>query len=170
MSIFSTLTLISATIFFGFIIFSICKFGIQSSYSAYATRWLEVYTDESIWSYVTMIAVLLLIPPLIESGDGSVLQFLGFLSPVYLGIVALTPRWEFYKKEHIVHSVFAGLCAITSILWSGFVVYTGVYIFFITGLMVLLGVITETLFKAFTFWAEMIAFVSIYVSLISIFI
>lgn len=170
MSAFIGPTLISAVIFFGFLVISIYKFGIQSSYSAYSTRWFEIHEDSSVWSYATMAAILFLIPPLVESGDGSTLQFLGFLSPVYLGIVALTPRWKAFKKEHIIHSLFAGLCAIASISWSIFVVHTGMHLVYSTAAIVLLGLVTKTLIKSFTFWAEMIAFVSIYVSLILIFI
>lgn len=170
MNIFLVLTILSTVVLFGFIALSIDNFGILSSYSAYSTKWLEVFKKNSVWSYATMIAVLLIIPPLIEAGEGNYLQFLGFLSPVYLGIVALTPRWEFYKSEHIVHSLFAGLCAVSSILWAVLVTQTWGYIILWTLTVLLIALSTRTLIKSIVFHLEIIAFATIYTSLMATFI
>lgn len=167
---FLVLTIVSAVALLGFITIGLFKFGLLPSYSAYATKWLEKYPNFSIWAFVTIIAAFLIVPPLIEVGTGNPLQFLGFLTPVYLIIVGLTPRWESNLNEHIVHSVFAGLCAAGAILWSIFVSNTWICIVYCAIFIFLVSLTSKTFMKGATFYLEMIAFLAIYSSLIYLFI
>lgn len=164
---FFILTIISAVILFGFIIFGCMKYGLLPSYSDYSTKWLEDQPKFSMWTLFTVIAALLIIPPLIEVGTGSVLQFLGFMAPVYLIVVAFTPRWDSNRKEHVIHNIFAALCSICGILWCALVA-NSLPGLLLTGFITLVGAIsTETLNKGLQFYLELIVFMAIYGSLLA---
>lgn len=167
---FLILTIVSAVALLGFITIGLVKFGLLQSYSAYATKWLEKYPNFSIWAFVTIVAAFLLVPPLIEVGSGHTLQFIGFLTPVYLIVVGLTPRWASNVNEHIVHSLFAGLCAAGAILWAIFIAHTWICIVYCAIFIFLVSFLTRTFMKGATFYLEMIAFLAIYSSLIYLFI
>jgi len=159
-----SLTIISTILFFGFIILGVVKFGILTSYSAYSSKWGDAIPikDMNLWSIVTIISALLLTPPLIESGANDSWQFLGFLTPIYLIVVALTPNWETNNKEHIVHTTFALLCIITSLLWLFLVKQYYIQLILIMFSIMIAGTVTGTLKRCFVFWLEMLMFLSNY--------
>lgn len=103
----------------GFIAVGIRTFGLQQSYSYYAHLWGEraKIHNVNLWSAITVIAAFLLTPALIGKLEGNALQFLGFLVPIYLCVVAFTPNYLTDKKQKIVHIIATSLCA------AGFVAY-----------------------------------------------
>lgn len=154
------LAIIATVLLFGFIIAGICKFGLLHSYSAYASKWGEV-GGIHIWSLITFASAFFLMPCLIELGALSAFQFLGFLTPLYLIGVSLTPTWETDPEVKKWHVVLAGLCAVSGLLWLLLTVQT--WFLIIPGIIALLGLFTRTWKTDYIFWLEMIMFVSVYV-------
>ena len=161
-------TIISLVIFAGFILLGVWKFGLLDSYSAYSSKWNEAVPikNMNLWSIVTIIVAGLLCPVIIETGIGNPWQFLGFLTPVYLITVACTPNWETNKKEHIIHSTLAILCAIAAILWIVLVRKQFYIALTYTLICIALGLFTKTFKRAYTFWGEIAMFSSVYCSLL----
>lgn len=153
-----TLTILSTTLFFGFIIFNTFKFSILTSYSAYGTVWGKLSKNINIWSAITVLSAFLLTPPLIEAGVENPFQFLGFFMPVYLIAVGLTPEWETDKKQAFWHSFFAFLCAISAIIWL--ILFKACYfqIIFIFVLCTISAIWTKTWKECYVFWLEMLIF------------
>ena len=159
----------SLAIFAGFIMLSARKFGLLGSYSAYSSKWAEAVPihNTNRWSIVTVIVAMLLMPALIEQGEGNPWQCLGFFAPVYLIVVAMTPRWEIDRKQRRVHMSGAIICAAVSALWIVAVQHQ-----FTTMLLSLmaawaLGILTKTTERAIIFWGEMVLFASVYVVLLT---
>jgi hypothetical protein len=162
-------TIMSLTIFMGFVAVSICRFGILDSYSAYAAKWTEaapINSQTHLWSIVTVAAALFLAPAMIERGVGNPWQLLGFFAPLYLWLVAFTPDWETNKKQHIIHSTGAAICAIASILWACIICERFGTVLGCTLLMWVAGIISKTIERALVFWEEMGLFLSVYVILL----
>lgn len=161
-------TLMSLAFFAGFILLGVRKFGLLPSYSAYSSKWTEAIPihNANLWSIVTVIVAMLLAPALIEQGEGNPWQCLGFFAPIYLIVVAMTPRWETDKKQKRVHMVGAILCALMAFLWAALVCHTPATV--ILSLMVawIAGVLTRSIERSLVFWAEMAMFSAVYVSLL----
>lgn len=166
-------SIISTLLLFGFIIWGVMRFGLLGSYSHYARKWGEAVplNSTNIWTIVTLVAAFLLAPAMIELGTASLWQFLGFLVPVYLIIVSLTPEWETKRTQYIVHCIGALVCAIGAFFWltvimDALFVFTLVLVFVAT-----LALLTGTEKTSAIFWAEMVMFISVYlVVLLSLFI
>ena len=153
------LAIISSILLFGFIVAGVCRFGLLHSYSAYSTKWGS-FLGMPVWSLVTFFAAFLLMPVLIELGVGSAFQFLGFLTPVYLMGVSLTPGWQGGGEVFRYHVVLAGLCAVCGMLWTFLTV--GAFSYVVPVVVILLGLVTGTWRKDYIFWLEMVAFLSVY--------
>lgn len=162
-----TTAISSAILLFGFIVLSVLTFGIQPSYSAFAAKWNEKVPlhNMHLWSICTIISALLLIPIMIEKGSENPLQFFGFIVPIYLIVVGLTPEYEQHKKESIVHTIAACVCAAIAIAWMFMVTHTYVFlpVCAFCALIVALG--TDTLQKSLIFWGEMSVFLATYMSI-----
>lgn len=98
------LVTISAILFFGFVGINIKKFGLLDCYSAYGAKWNG---QLNLWSVVTIVSALLLVPVLLEKGDGSLYQFAGFLAPVSLVLVGITPQYNTDKFQWWMHQLGA---------------------------------------------------------------
>jgi len=161
-------TLLSCLTLFFFIFLGIGKFGLLPSYSHYAKKWNETYPIQNLnlWSLITFLAAMFILPVLLEIGNGNMLQFLGFFVPVYLICVSLTPGWEENKKIHKWHSIFAISCAICAILFI--ILVLGKWWCCLIGIIIVAisALLTKTFKYATTFWLEMIMFISIYLGLI----
>lgn len=153
------LAIISTILFFGFIIAGVCKFGLLHSYSAYASKWGSV-AGIPIWSIVTLLSAFLIMPCLIEIAAFSPFQFLGFLTPLYLIGVSLTPTWETDPIVKRWHVILATLCAISGLLWLVLVMNWKLLI--VPLVVVLMGLVTGTWDTSYVFWLEMIMFTSVY--------
>ena len=148
---------------FGFIVAGVLKFGLLTSYSAYAKMWEGTVSTFNLWSIVTLFSAFLLCPPLITLA--APYQFIGFLTPVYLFVVALTPEWETNNTQMILHRVFSILCAIGSLIWIIFIVGTWKILLTIAGCIFLLMILTGS-YRDIVFWLEMIVFITTYLTLL----
>ncbi len=147
-----------------FITISIRKFGIQKSYSTYAHLWDDAVPihNANLWSIVTVVAALLLIPGLLERSEGSPLQFLGFLAPLYLVAAAMTPRYLEDRSQFLWHTIFTSVCAVGFLAFCLF----GMHDWFIPAIFICVfeavAIVTKTQMTAFILWAECAMFASAY--------
>lgn len=164
----SLFAILSAVILFSFISIGVIKFGLQNSYSAYSIKWGNAVpiNNMNLWSIITIVAAFLLCPVMIELATGSLLQFLSFLTPVYLIITALTPDWYVSNEIFRVHAISALLCMCGSLTWMiaimhAIKVVSVVAIFYMT-----IALLTGTWKTSYIFWIEMWLFVSVYVTVL----
>lgn len=162
------LTILSLLVLGGFIAWSIALWGIPESYSALAAKWTErcPINHFHVWSLVTIAAALFIVPPMIDVATGDPLQCLGFFAPLYLVAVGCTPTWESSRREHVIHSVAAGICAACALAWMLFVLGLVVVVVICAAGATIAAVNTRTLGRCVTFWLEVVMFVSVYVSLL----
>ena len=164
-----TTALLSLAIFGGFILLGVRKFGMLPSYSAYSSKWAETVPihNANLWSIITTVVALLLAPVLIEQGEGNPWQCLGFFAPLYLIVVAFTPRWETDEKQKRVHVVGAVLCAVLAVLWI--ILLRHQWWPFPLSLLAAWCVAhsTDTVRESSVFWLEMTLFTSVYIALLS---
>lgn len=156
------LTGLSAVLFFGFTIFSVRKFGLLSCWSAYGPEWKKQSKDISglnWWSVVTVVSAAMLMPVLLELSNNPNFQFLGFLAPISLFLVGLTPGYQTNKTQNIIHQIGA---------WSA-VVFILIYIFLIPKMFifvlfyVVIGLLLSLAKKnTVMFWLEIAMYVSLY--------
>ena len=159
---------LSAIMLFGFIGLGVLRFGLLGSYSAYSSKWGAAVpmNNMNLWTIVTLVAAFLLCPALLELGAASPLQFLGFLTPVYLIVVSLTPDWQTDRTQYVVHMVFAALCFAGGLAWMllvmrGFGILCGVAAFILA-----LALLSGTQRSSAVFWTEMFMFASVYLAVL----
>jgi len=157
-------SILSLVLFVGFIGISIRKFTLRRSYSDFAPKWVEAVPmhNMNLWSIVTIAVAILLMPALIERGEGNALQCFGFFAPIYLIVVAFTPRFLTDKKQKIVHICGTIACAICAIIWLFFICHlwwVGLISLFV---MLCVSYATRTLKSSWVFWAEMALFAAVY--------
>lgn len=164
---FIILTALSAVLLFGFILLGVFKFGLLRSYSSYAARWDKAVPmdNANLWSLVTFAAAALLVPVMIELGTLSALQFLGFLTPLYLMAVSLTPKWASDPTQHKFHVWFAGFCALGGILWTILVAHTLPVLIGALAIVAIVSALTKTVKSSTVFWLEMVMFLTVYCSI-----
>lgn len=165
---FVLLTFISCLTLFCFIFLGIGKFGLLPSYSAYSAKWDTVYPIQNmnLWSILTFVAAVFLIPVLLEYSDGSMLQFLGFFTPLYLICVSFTPNWASNPKEYKYHVAFAFLCALCAFIFIIFVLGKWGCILGSIIIVLISSLLSKTLKSSLVFWLEMIMFLGMYLALI----
>ena len=164
------LTIISLVIFAAWIALSFHRFGILGSYSSYARKWTEavpINDHTHLWSIVTMLVAILLCPAMIEAGDESPLQFLGFAAPVYLGVVSFTPKWESDRKQRIVHVAGAMVCAVLSLLWLCLALRCWYYPVITAAIALIISLMSGTLRRSYVLWGELALFAAVYAVLIA---
>lgn len=93
------------------------------------------------------------------------LQFLVFISAGALIFVGAAPLFKLQDKGF--HQVFAIVCAVAAIAWElTYIVY--IPLILVTIAIGIASISTKTLKSNHTYWLEMIAFLSIYFSLIAV--
>lgn len=154
------ITAISAGLFFGFVIWCVCRFGWHSCYSAYGPLCRDNY-KVNWWVVFTFASAVTLIPPILQASAGKVWQFSGFLCCVCIMFIAFTPNYDRSRKLSTIHSALALSGAAWSILYivfnspglwwilPAYLVFCAICCF-ITGL------------RTWNFWLEMVAFLSTY--------
>ena len=161
------LTVLSLLLLACFICLScVINHGIPDSYSAFSDIWRNDPPKLNTWSVVTFIVALLMVPPMVDIGDGNAWQFLGFFTPLYLLVVSLTPDWQTDRKQHRIHMVGAMICAVLAFAWL-LLIRNHWWVVLIC--LVLAGVAcwrTKTFPRSLVFWGEMVMFASVYTSLI----
>ena len=167
MTKFAIVTAIMAMVLLGgFIGLSVWRFGLLKSYSAYARKWKEFIPmrNANVWSIVTVIVAILMMPALIERAAGSPLQFFGFLAPVYLIAVAMTPDYQTNHKQMLVHRLMTICCAVGFIVY----VYFGLRLWFVLLICLaacyfLIGLPTRSIKTSYILWAECAMFSAAFV-------
>ena len=170
----------SLVLFAGFVAVSFKRFGILSSYSSYASKWeAAVPLDHGthLWSAITVIVAVLLVPAMLEVGDESPLQFLGFFAPAYLIVAAVTPDYEYRPgdneydqkrrlRQRIIHFVGAVICAAASVIW---VILALRLWYLVPAALVLAGIaayFTKTYRECYVLWAELAMFAAVYAAVL----
>ena len=151
---------ISALMLFEFVILGCIKYGLLDCYSAYAAKWHEFFPKLNIWSMVTALSALLMVPVLIEASNGSAWQFLGFLAPVSLTLVAASPEYAKDKFQWWMHQAGAWGAVLFVLLY---VIFVAPKLFWIL-IPLALAALGNTLLKKGTwmFWFEMATYISTY--------
>ena len=164
----SIFSVISTLLLFGFIFAGVARFGLLPSYSDYAPFWGKAVpiNNMNLWSVVTLVSAFLLCPALLELGTASGLQFLGFLVPVYLIVVSLTPKWKTDPVQHTVHFIAAGLCAVGGLLWLGLVMKAWRLLGIVGTFILTLALFSGSLRTSAIFWVEMLMFLSVFLTVL----
>lgn len=163
-----TFTILSLVLLVAFTVWAARLAGeIPTSYSALGTFMADYYPGAALnpWSIVTFVAAFLMVPPMVDAGDGSLWQCLGFFAPLYLIVVALTPDWEKDKKQRIIHRVCSGICALLALLWLIIVRedFGLTFCLFIASMVAACA--SRTIERSAVFWLEVGMFASVYASL-----
>jgi len=163
-----TFAIISLVVFAGFILLGIKRFGLLRSYSAFASKWDEAVPIKkmNLWSIVTLVVAFLLMIPMIDAGDGNKWQFLGFFAPVYLAVVAFTPKFETDPKQHKIHVFGASACALIASLWLVLVQHLWWVALISLAVMAAAAYFTKTWKTSYIFWLEMTLFAAVYAAVI----
>lgn len=151
----------SATLFTAFVILCVAKFGLLSCYSAYGPRFQKP-SSFNLWTVVTGLTAVLLMPVMLDCSAGSAWQFTGFLCTVLLVFVALTPDYATIPLAEKVHLI----CAIGSAIWAiAYIFCVAPSFWWVPVAWVTLATIASfvTGFRQYwDFWYEMAAFYSIF--------
>ena len=154
----------SALILFGFVILGCLQYGLQSCYSAYAAKWHEFYPKLNIWSVVTLISAFLMVPVLLEVSTGSNWQFLGFLAPVSLFLVAMSPEYAKDTFQWWMHQVGAWGAVLFVLLY---IILVAHWLFWIIIPLALVALGFSFVRKGtWMFWFEMATYLSTYAVII----
>ena len=164
-----TFTILSLLLLVGFSVWAAqIKGEIPTSYSALGTDVGEYFPGAAVnpWSIATFAAAFLMAPPMVDAGDGSLWQCLGFFAPIYLIVVALTPDWEKDRRQRIIHRVGAGISAVMALLWL--VIVRGdlglTFVVYVAAMVA--GTVSRSIERCWVFWLEVGLFLSVYSSLI----
>lgn len=162
------LTLASLVILGAFIGLSVWRFGLQKSYSTYAKLWEGVVpkkVDLNVWRVVTIIVALLQVIPMISTLEGSAIQFVGFLTPVYLVAVACTPNYQDDKGEKIVHYIATALCAVGFLVCLAFGMQPSLWwlpLVWAAGFLFFIGLPSRSFISSLVLWLECAMFAASY--------
>lgn len=105
-----TFALASLGLLGGFIGASVWRFGLQKSYSAYSDKWtalVPINDHTHLWSIVTIVVAILMVPALLERAADNPWQCLGFLAPLWFIGMALTPEYQHKHKQMVAHVVMS---------------------------------------------------------------
>ena len=113
----------------------------------------------------------LLLPSWLNITEGSNWQFLSFLTCASIMFVGAAPNFKNVGIENKVHTIAAIISAICALSWCLIIVPNSWIIILINLIIILLlAFITNTIKKSYTFWLELIAFLSLYFSLFKYYI
>ena len=164
----TALILASLILFAGINAVSIKKYGLLSCYSAYGPEWdaeRKKYYDINIWSLITVVTAFMIVPPMIERGADNPWQFLGFVAPVYLFLVGLTPHYLTNKTEGTIHRIGAISSLILSLIWFILVLHMWYVPLLMITIAAILMFATKTL-PSWMWWGEIAFYASVYFALL----
>lgn len=151
------LKLISTILFWGFIIASFIRWGIPETYSSLSYKW-----GAAIWSNITMLSAMLIVPVMLDKTYSSSLQLLCFFTPAWLIFVGATPNYLESKLDGLFHDIFTALAIICNLLWLFLVVKGWVFGLLSVILITIIALLTRTLKTRWRFWTEIMIFLSTY--------
>jgi hypothetical protein len=151
----TTLGIILSVVFAIYIMYIVCRYGIQESISEsfYHAGWWF-----TIWCYVEGIGVAAL---MLSASEGAWYQFLGFFAGAGLCLVGTAPRFKSFEKT--THYVGAGVCAVSALTWM---VLAGWWIV-PTVALTTAAIATAIRKKYMVFWFEAALFTAQYIVLIT---
>ena len=160
------ITCLSLILFFGFVGVGVSKFNLLDCYSAYGEQWgdnVPISGGLNLWTVITVLSAFMMVPPLVDAANGSLLQFTGFVAPTSLLLVGITPYYKYNKLDWWLHQIGAW-CAV---LWVLVYIIFVAKLAWIIALFVILSVILSWIFgwKKWMFWAEMCTYLGIYITL-----
>lgn len=159
------LTSFSAVLFFGFVGLCVYLFGLLSCYSAYGPKFQpEVHSEPNWWQIITALTALLIIPVIIETGKDNPWQFLGFLAPASLLLVASTPDYQSNTFSFVLHQIGA-LCAVVFVTLYSIMIPNLWWIILIVVALAVVAAILAGFKKTWMFWGEMALYLSTYIIL-----
>lgn len=163
-----TTAIISLVLFAGFVTLSVWRFGWRKSYSSYAAKWIEFVPMHNInvWSVVTVVVAFLILPSMLERGEGNLVQCLGFFVPLYLAVVAFTPRYETEHSQYVVHVIGTIVCAAIAVAWLIFVRHLWWVLLIALAVFGAVAYLTKTYKTSYVFWLEMAMFASVYAAVL----
>lgn len=161
------LTIISLLIFVVYLFFAIKRYGIPTSLSeTYYLLGGEPFNrlKASIFTFMMWAIAFTLLPTMLDITPES-LQFLAFLALTGICFVGAAPQFK-EKSEGKVHTISAIIAACFGLLWALAVCkQTGLISFGVSAFAVLVAALmTDTFKSSRTFWLEMIAFGTVYLS------
>lgn len=158
----------SAVILFGFTTISVWRFGWLKSYSSYADKWTAAVPmhNANLWSILTVVAAFLLVPAMLELGEGNPWQCLGFFAPLYLVVVGCTPEYNHKHQQRIVHIFGAIACAVIATAWICLVQHQLWTILVAAFVAWCIGYANATLKSCAVFWGEMTLFLAAYIAIL----
>jgi hypothetical protein len=164
-----TLTIISFSIFILYLVASLFIFGDIPASLSDTYYMLKSKREWMKWLFPLMIYSIsgLLMPAWLDATEGGNLQFLSFLTCASLLLVGSAPNFKRVGAENKIHYISAIVSAVCAMLWCLLVTHTWYVIVSCVVLMLLFAISTSTLRKSYIFWLEMIAFASLYMSLLS---
>lgn len=157
---------LSFLIFTSYNFFALGKFGVPSSLSMTAYKFASINQNLKFLFTATLFLMgFTLLPAWLEISEGTTYQFMSFLACASILFVGATPNF-LDKGIHAIHSVAAYSSAVFGLTWM--FIYSPFWWVFIPILLlvVTLAILTKTIKSGLEYWLEMIAFYSIYVSLI----
>ena len=165
-------TIVSFALMFVFNIISVKKFGLWSCFSAYGEKWddwskknINATGSVNLWSHITIVSAMLLVPPVLVTSNGYNIQFLCFFMPLYLFLVGITPDYNYFRKKKILHVLGVILCVISMLVWHLLIVHNLIIFVPLTLIALIISVITKTLKESWLYYVEMILYSSAYITL-----
>ena len=155
---------------FLFVIYNVIAlllFGVPKSLSM--TYYLYKERQNSLkLMFPTMIVLLciLLIPCWLTLSEGSNFQFLSFLTPAALMFVGFTPVFNDADMYKTIHNIAAYSCAVFAMLWIILVTPFWYIILIVLGIISVIAILTKTVKSSYIYWLEMVAFISLFTSII----
>ena len=142
---------------------------MKSCFSEYGKLWGDAVPmrNMNLWSLILIVCAMLIIPPLIQAGEGNALQFVGFLAPLYLFLVAFTPNYKESKKENLIHQIGAWTCVVGILVWMIFIMHMWVPLVVCGGAFIAIGLAAKNLKYALMYYLELATFMSTYWCLLS---
>ena len=148
--------------FFGFVGLCVYRFGLLSCYSAYGPRFQpKAQSEPNWWQIITAFTALLIIPVIIETGKDNPWQFLGFLAPASLLLVASTPDYQSNTLSFTLHQIGA-LCSVLFVTLYAFLIPNLWWISLIVIAVAAVAAILTGFKRTWMFWAEMAMYFSTY--------
>ena len=155
--------IVAILIFISYLLVTGIKFGITPSISASHYKYREKgVLYEALFTLFCWGVTFSILPTWLDNTSSNI-QFIPFLAAAGLGFVGASPLFKDDKLENRVHSISAMICAVGSYLWS-----------FIDGniwLAIIAILITIPIYfkmKNRVYWAEIIAFIHLFIQLILI--
>lgn len=165
-------TSISMLMLLIFNIISIRRYGLLSCYSAYGEKW-EEYGKEvgiknlNLWTTITNVSAVLLVPPMLVASEGTVLQSVCFFAPLYLIMVGATPDYAYFKNHKTIHVCGVLLCVVSLIIWLSFISGKIIILWPVSILLLTVALGTNTLKESWLYYLEMTLYITAYVALLT---